>query len=186
MKAKPIYLMYLAIVCEMMFFSGCATMDAVTGKAELEKKIANLEQQLSASNAEKNKLRDTVANLEQQLSAEKAKYASDIEGLQKKLEITKVKGMPVIFFGGDIAYEVAVEGYKDYRAGLRYRALRDENFKTALEQFEAGKGGDAIILSTLKEMDTSGDKLIDPSEARGFRKSEEAKYTSKSGNITNP
>lgn len=162
-------LFYLFAVFVMIFFNGCATMDRVTGKVELEKKVTNLEQQLSAS-------KDTIAKLEQQLSAEKAKYTRDMEELHKKLEMTKVKGMTVIFFGGDIVYEVAVDGYKDYKAGLRYRSLIDENFKTALEQFEYGKGGDAIILGVVKEIDTSGDRLIDANEALRFRKTEEDKY----------
>jgi uncharacterized protein YceK len=174
-------LIFVIVVSGIMLLSGCGAMNSMTGKKELETKVASLEQQLAASKSEEGKLRNTMAKLEQELSAEKAKSSRDTEEFQKKLDQAKVKGMPVILFGGDIVYEIATEGYKDYRAGLRYRSLLDDDFKTAFEQFEAGKGGDAIVLGILKEIDKSGDKVIDLQESLRFRKAEEEKYMPKRG-----
>ncbi len=172
-------LIYPILLLGIMFFGGCAALNTATGKTELEKKMADTEKQLAASKAQEVKLSDANAKLEQQLSAEKAKYNRDVQEFEKKLEMekVKVKGMPVMLFSGDIVYEIAIEGFKDYRASLRYRSLLDETFKTSLDQFEAGKGGDPVMLGILKEIDVSNDRLISPDEALRFRKMQEEKYS---------
>ncbi|MBI5328238.1 MAG: hypothetical protein HZB80_08125 [Deltaproteobacteria bacterium] len=187
-SASRIYIAVFSLVGSMLF-GGCATLDTMTGKADMEKKVSTLEQQLADSKAEGGRLKESILKLEKQISSEKAsfeeqkaRYGKEIEELQKKVETAKVKGMTVMLFGGDIVYEIAVEGYKDFRAALRYRSLLDESFKTAFEQFEGSKGGDSVILGVLKEIDKSGDRLIDAREAINFRKAEEDKFSTKKKN----
>lgn len=194
-------ILYVVVIPTLL--AGCATFDTITGKTEREKQEktkAEIEQQLTTCKAERDKLEKTRLEIEQQLTtckAERDKLASSKADIEKqlssersqfekkeaeckdmigKLEKAKVKGMSVILFGGDIIYEVAVEAFKEYRAALRYRSLSDSNFATAFKMFEDGKGGDADILSVLKEIDTSGDRHIDTTEASHFRRTEEEKY----------
>lgn len=172
-------LVYSIFVLGVVFLGGCAALNTATGKTAIEEKLVNTEKQLATSKAQEVKLSDANTKLEQQLSAEQAKYTRDVQEFEKKIEMekVKVKGMPVMLFSGDIVYEIAIEGFKDYRASLRYRSLLNETFKTSLDQFEAGKGGDPVMLGILKEIDVSSDRLISPDEALRFRKAEEEKYS---------
>jgi|GEM_PF-3371632 len=212
---------YVVLIGFLMSLSGCATLDSVTGKADVEKARAGLEQrlasckteaadsekanaalekqmsacklelgnsetakadleeQLLACKTEKDKLAAASADIEKQFKNEKmlfekkeAEYKEKIDNLEK----AKIKGISVILFGGDIIYEVAVDAYKEYRAGLRYRSLSDQNFSASFKSFEEGKGGDTELLSVLKEVDNSCDRFVDMNEASRFRKSEEDKY----------
>lgn len=125
-----------------------------------------MKQQLATCIAE----RDRLANANRELERQLEKYREEISRLKRE------RGMGIFFFGGDIIYEVAPEAFRDYRAGLRFRALIDSNFAAAFKMFEEGKGGDEEVLRVVKEIDTSGDRYIDIGEASSFRKAEEDKY----------
>lgn len=144
------------------------------GKTSVEEK-AKLEQQLATCKAEKEK---AVASLTKE-QAFARQMESKFKEQIKRLESGATKGISIIFFGGDIIYEVSLDAYKSYRAGLRYRALRNVAFANEYEKFEAGKGGDAVVLGVLKEIDLSADRTIDAREAYDFRQTEESLYSKK-------
>lgn len=154
LMSKSMFRVLIITVLSVFVFSGCALLEG--GKKELEG-------QLAICKADKEKLSKEKAECEKKEAECQAKTAQ--------------KGIPVILFGGDIMYEVAVEAFKDYKAGLRFRTLNDPNFQEKSKMFEEGKGGDSEMLAVLKEVDKNADKIIDASEASGFRKAEEDKYS---------
>ncbi|MBI5789629.1 MAG: hypothetical protein HZA78_12325 [Candidatus Schekmanbacteria bacterium] len=125
---------------------------------------------------------ESKALLEKQMAQESESCKNremDYQDKIKKLEQSSAKGISVVFFSGDIIYEVMLDAYKNYRAGLRYKALSDTVFGPMYSQFEEGKGGDAGVLAILKEIDSSGDRVIDAKEAIRFRQSAEESYSRK-------
>jgi len=170
----------LAAAGMLILLGGCAAVDTMTGKSEVVAEKSIIEQQLAASatrvkalEKEKSELEKKLADAEEQLTRKEAEFKAAIE----KLEKSSKGGMSIVLFGGDIIYKVDAEGFTNYRAGLRYRTLRDTVFATALGEFERGQGGDADMIKVLKEIDTSGDRFIDSNEAARFRKAEEDKYS---------
>lgn len=137
--------------------SGCALLGA---------KEKELGDQLSQCKAE----RDRLVN--QKSECEK-KQTECLE----RVAVTEKSRITLILFGGDIIFEVSATAFKDYKSSLRYRTLNDSHFADKVKLFDTGMGGDAEMLAVLKEMDTSGDKLIDTAEAAAFRKAEEDKYS---------
>ncbi len=118
-----------------------------------------------------------------EIAAEKERYAAiEVELAELRgLNDQRASGIQQSFFGGDIIYVVAPEGYSDYRAALRYRSLNDAQFERSLETYEKRMGGDADVLRVLQEMDFSQDQLITKDEAQVFKSTAEKKYRPPSG-----
>lgn len=137
----------------------------LTGKEaeELQRKNAKLEEQ--------------IKQLQEQLQIQKIDSNKELRACQDKLaiEAKRGSGIKIIFFGGDIIYELNTAAFTDYRAGLRLRSIHDQIFAESMGNFENGRGGDMEMLSLLKEIDVSKDRMIDETEAQDFRKNEEAK-----------
>jgi vacuolar-type H+-ATPase subunit I/STV1 len=197
------------MLCSALFVvSGCATVDKITGKSDLEQanlqlrqqseeqkssfssKVAELTTQIQACKKELEKVNaehaqqldqlkitheQEKADIRKEMEEQKRKFAALEADFQKEIEREKYRSsfIKVIFFGGDIIYEVANDAFNDYRAGLRFKTLRDADFASQYKLFEVGKGGDPQVLSVLKEIDVSKDRIIDAQEARAFRKNEE-------------
>ncbi|MBI5142413.1 MAG: hypothetical protein HZA20_09545 [Nitrospirae bacterium] len=119
-----------------------------------------------------------MSDIKGQMADQKARCDSREAEMSKILETEKMrgKGIKVVFFSGDIIYDISSEAFTDYKAGLRYRALRDTAFAEKLKLFEDGKGGDGEVLAALKAVDRSQDKLISAQEASAFRAAEESAY----------
>lgn len=164
--------------------------------SRLQQEISAKQQALDASNSEVVRLTgqvDDLAKQNAQLEGELSTVQGDLsrlqgqfgdvtgqmEACQEKLatETKRGSGIKVIFFNGDIIYEIASDAFVDYRAGLRYRSLGDEAFFEKLQSFERGQGGDFDVLAVLKEVDKSRDRLIDEDEALKFRKIEETRFS---------
>jgi hypothetical protein len=133
------------------------------------------EEQLASQKADCNK---GMADIKGQMAEQKARCDSREAEMSKILETEKMrgKGIKVVFFSGDIIYDISSEAFTDYKAGLRYKALRDGSFAEKLKLFENSMGGDGDVLAVLKQVDRSQDKLISAQEAASFRMAEEAAY----------
>ena len=165
-------------------------------EAENAKLFAQGTQQKAILDQKESEIKALTAQLEElksqksQLDAEVALLGTESADMKKQLELkggvlaeceaklaTEAKrgtGIKVIFFGGDIIYEVFTDAFNEYRAGLRYRSLTDRDFAEKLQSFEQGMGGDLEVLAVLKDMDLSKDRLVDLEEAQTFRKKVEA------------
>jgi len=193
-------LLVIAVSAAFVGIAGCASMDDVTGKkriTELEQSVAQMEkmladqkvdcankesmlrkqgeEQLASQKADCNK---GMADIKGQMAEQKARCDSREAEMSKILETEKMrgKGIKVVFFSGDIIYDISSEAFTDYKAGLRYKALRDGSFAEKLKLFENSMGGDGDVLAVLKQVDRSQDKLISAQEAASFRMAEEAAY----------
>jgi hypothetical protein len=146
---------------------------------ELRREVTDLEAQLAdaqrQAEAERKQLLDKH---EAEIAVERERYllleARLIE--LKGFNEMRASGIQQSFFGGDIIFVVAPEGYSDYRAALRYRSLSRKEFEESFSRYEKRVGGDAEVLRVLQEMDFNQDQLITRQEAQAFKIKEEKNY----------
>lgn len=122
-------------------------------------------------------LKGQLATLEEQVKTAQGKVGECEQRLA--VEAKRGSGIKVIFFNGDIIYEIFSDAFVNYKAGIRYRSLADQEFFQKLQSFEQGNGGDFEVLAVLKEIDASNDRMIDDKEALAFRKIAEARFAQK-------
>jgi hypothetical protein len=178
--ARIIPLLFAVVSCGL---AGPAFAWDLTGK-----KRANLQSEMEDMQAENTLLQQELAALqvtnEQQakkiffLEEEVKAIRGKVGECEQKLavEAKRGTGIKVIFFKGDIIYEIASDAYVNYKAGIRYRSLADPEFLEKLQTFEQGQGGDFEVLAVLQEIDRSNDRMIDDSEAMAFREGAEAQF----------
>jgi len=132
--------------------------------SELEEKNAKLEEQLAEITAQLDQARQSTSATEAELEGCKTKLAT---------EEKRGSGIKVVFFNGDIIYEIASDAFVDYRAGLRFHSLSDVEFSESLQLFEKGMGGDLKVLAAMKLIDSSHDRMISLREAAEYRRKAE-------------
>ena len=169
-----------AMLALLAVLSGCATVDAMTGKDRLQQDldlarttsratVGELESRIHALEQEKH---DLQAKLDA-LGAQHATARNELETLRTERS-TAAGRINVLLFRGDIVYAVAPTAFGDYRAGLRLHALNDSAFGEALQQFEKREGGDGALLRVLRKIDTNSDLVISLEETREFREQQES------------
>lgn len=152
-------------------------------KGDLEKR----DSLITGLQTEIDNLKQSEASLQSEILQTKT-LLSDADAKAEKceqklaVEMKRGTGIKVIFFKGDIIYEVMNEAFVDYKAGLRYRSISDSVFRDVLSRFEQGAGGDHELLAAMQEMDMSGDRIVDMKEAVAFRK----KYDGSLGQPSSP
>lgn len=182
---RPSALLALAL-CTAWTLLGCATVDQAfdraTGKAQVEndytafRESADREREdLEASNRQ---LAVELQTAHEELSELERRHGEAMEELERyrAREAAEAGRINIMLFGGDILYSVSPDAFGDYRAGLRIRSLVDSEFAAALQDFEAGQGGDAEVLRVLRQVDSSNDRVIAFEEARAFREAQDGSF----------
>ena len=165
----------LAMLAVLVGFSGCETVDAMTGKDRLQQDLdrARTESRRRASELEERNraLEQEKLDLRAQLDALGSQHATMLKELETlRTERSSAAGrINVLLFRGDIVYAVVPAAFGDYRAGLRLHAVNDSAFGEALRQFLKLEGGDSAVLRVLRKIDADDDRIIGREEARGFR-----------------